>query len=107
MSWVLVGGLVTIALNPRITLWGLTELKMEILAQVAPLFILGEGWARITTRAALAGMVAGTTVYAGLPAAGQPEPWNLHAGIVALLVNVGVCVSVTLASGPSMAPELA
>ena len=32
--------LVLIALNPGITLWGLTEIKMEILAQVAPLLPL-------------------------------------------------------------------
>ena len=95
VSWVLVAGLVAIALNPRLTLWGLTELKMEILAQVAPLFILGVSWDRLTTRAAMAGMVTGTTVYAALLAAGHPQPWNVHAGVVALLVNVAVCVAVT------------
>ena len=105
VSWVLVAGLVTIALNPRITLWGLTELKMEILAQVAPLFILGVGWARLTTRAALAGMVTGTAVYAGLLASGQTEPWNVHAGVIALLVNVAVCVAVTVISRPALAPN--
>ncbi len=31
VSRALVAGLVGIALNPQITLWGLTELKMEIL----------------------------------------------------------------------------
>ena len=41
VSWVVVAGLVAIALAPRITLWGLTEIKMEILAQVAPVFLLG------------------------------------------------------------------
>ena len=95
VSWVLVAALVGVALNPRITLWGLTELKMEILAQVAPLFILGMSWNRLTTRAALAGMVTGTLVYAALLAAGHPEPWNVHAGVVALMVNVAVCVGVT------------
>ena len=33
VSWILVAAMVGIALNPRITLWGLTEVKMEILAQ--------------------------------------------------------------------------
>ncbi len=104
VSWVLVAGLVMIALNPRITLWGLTELKMEILAQVAPLFILGAGWGRLTTRAALSGMLTGTAVYAGLLATGHLEPWNIHAGVVALAVNVVVCVVVTLTSTPATAP---
>ena len=95
VSWVLVAALVGAALDPRITLWGLTELKMEILAQVAPLFVLGANWDRLTTRAALAGMAAGAAVYAGLLAAGRPEPWNVHAGVVALLVNVAVCIAWT------------
>jgi Na+/proline symporter len=30
-SWVVVGALLVVALVPRITLWGLTELKMELL----------------------------------------------------------------------------
>ena len=88
-----------IALNPGITLWGLTELKMEILAQVAPLFILGASWNALTTRAALAGMCAGATVYAGLLASGHAEPWNLHAGVVALIVNVTVCGADTARAG--------
>ncbi len=95
VSWLLVTALVGIALNPRITLWGLTELKMEILAQVAPLFILGASWSKLTTRAALAGMLTGTTVYIALLASGSPEPWNIHAGVVALMVNVAVCVVMT------------
>ena len=97
LSWGIVVVLVLIALNPRITLWGLTEIKMEILAQVAPLFVLGVTWRRLTTRAALAGMFAGTTSYVGLLLAGLPELWNLHAGVAALGVNVTVCVAVTLA----------
>ena len=97
LSWGIVVVLVLIALNPRITLWGLTEIKMEILAQVAPLFVLGVTWQRLTTRAALSGMLAGTASYVGLLLAGLPELWNVHAGVAALGVNVTVCVAVTLA----------
>jgi len=32
--------LIFIALTPRLTLWGLTELKMEMLAQVSPAIVL-------------------------------------------------------------------
>ena len=95
VSWALVAVLVGIALNPGLSLWGLTELKMEILAQVAPLFILGIGWRGLTTVAALSGMVTGTAVYAGLLATGYSQPWDLHAGVVAMLINVGVCVAVS------------
>ena len=95
LSWVVVGALVAIALAPRVTLWGLTEIKMEILAQVAPLFILGVGWRRLTTAAAFSGMLAGCATYAGLLLIGQPEVWDIHAGIVALAVNMATCVGVT------------
>ena len=97
VSWILVAALVGIALNPRITLWGLTEVKMEILGQVAPLFVLGVSWDRLTTRAALTGMVTGTAAYVGLVATGHSELWDIHAGVVALLVNLLVCV--TLSTG--------
>ena len=87
--------LVAVALAPRITLWGLTEIKMEILAQVAPLFLLGVTWRRLTRQAALTGLVAGTSVYALLLAAGYPELWNIHAGVVGLAVNVVACIAVS------------
>ena len=106
LSLVLVAGLVGLALNPRLTLWGLTELKMEILAQVAPLFILGVGWDKLTTRAALSGMVIGTTAYITLLATGHPEPWNVHAGVVALTINLAVCVAMTrLGPAPPRQPS--
>ena len=106
LSLVLVAGLVGLALNPRLTLWGLTELKMELLAQVAPLFILGVGWDKLTTRAALSGMVIGTTAYITLLATGHPEPWNVHAGVVALTINLAVCVAMTrLGPAPPRQPS--
>ncbi|MBM62513.1 MAG: sodium:pantothenate symporter [Acidobacteria bacterium] len=91
LSWILVAGLVVVALNPRLTLWGLTELKMEILAQVAPLFVLGTNWNKLNSRAALSGIVTGTAAYASLLATGYPQPWNIHAGVLALGVNLAVC----------------
>ena len=98
LSWLVIAVLVVIALAPRVTLWGLTEIKMEILAQVAPLFVLGVTWPRLTTRAAFGGMLAGCATYAGLLLAGLPEVWNIHAGVVALAVNAAACVAVTRAT---------
>ena len=102
LSWVVVGVLVLIALSPRVTLWGLTEIKMEILTQVAPLFVLGVTWRRLTTTAALSGMLAGCATYAGLLLTGRPQVWDVHAGVVGLGVNVAACVFVTL-----LAPQTA
>ena len=91
LSWVIVSILVGIALSPRVTLWGLTEIKMEILAQVAPLFVLGAAWSRLTTSAAFVGMLAGCATYSGLLLTSNPEPWNIPAGVVALGVNLTCC----------------
>ncbi len=105
LSWAVVAVLVAIALAPRVTLWGLTEIKMEILAQVAPLFILGVSWRRLTTAAAFTGILAGCATYAGLLLAGRSEVWNIHAGIVALAVNVAACAAVTFVQPqPAWAP---
>ena len=95
LSWLVVAVLVVLALAPRTTLWGLTEIRMEILAQVAPLFVLGVAWRRLTTPAVVTGLAAGCLTYGGLLLAGQPEVWNVHAGVIALGVNVACCVGLT------------
>ena len=92
LSWVVMTLLVAIALVPRLTLWGLTEIKMEVLAQVSPLFILGVTWRRLTASAASIGLVAGTTAYLALQAAGISELWGFHAGLVGLGLNLLLCI---------------
>ena len=68
---------------------------MEILAQAAPLIVLGVTWRRLTTPAVVTGLAAGCATYAGLLLAGRPEVWNVHAGVIALGVNVACCVALT------------
>jgi SSS family solute:Na+ symporter/sodium/pantothenate symporter len=97
--------LVVVALVPRMTLWGLIELKMEILIQVAPLFMLGVHWSRLTAPAALAGLVAGLAVSFGLPMAGYPRPFGVHDGLIGAMANLLVCVAwsrAALARQPAM-----
>lgn len=91
-SWVVVTMLVAIAVVPRITLWGLTELKMELLLQMSPLFILGLHWKRLTARAGCTGMIAGLAVSLALPLSGYARPWGLHDGTVGWMVNMLLCV---------------
>lgn len=94
-SWLIVGVLVGIALVPRMTLWGLIELKMEVLVQVSPLFLLGLHWKRLTAPAALTGMVTGFLVSLALPWSGYARPFGFHDGLVGWLVNLLVCVAVS------------
>ena len=81
-SLAIMGVLVAIALTPRISLWGLLELKMELLVQAAPVFVLGLTWRRLSARAALAGVVCGTLLAAGLTLAGYGKVAGIHAGLL-------------------------
>ncbi len=96
LSWAIVAGLVALALVPRITRWGLIEIKMEVLAQVWPMLCLGLRWERLTASAALAGLLAGLGVSGILAAAGHSRLAGIHAGVIGLGVNVSVAIAGTL-----------
>jgi SSS family solute:Na+ symporter/sodium/pantothenate symporter len=92
LSWIIMGVLALLAFSPRITLWGLTELKMEILAQASPVFVLGAVYRRLQARAALTGMVAGSTLAVALTLAGYARPWGFHAGFLGWILNMSLCL---------------
>jgi SSS family solute:Na+ symporter/sodium/pantothenate symporter len=87
--------LVVVALNPKITLWGLTELKMEVLVQTAPLIVFASIWPRLHASAAIGGIVVGLTVGIGLTLTGYGKLWGIHAGVLGLVVNVATCVALS------------
>ncbi|MDH4063092.1 MAG: sodium:solute symporter family protein [Acidobacteriota bacterium] len=91
LSWGIVTVLVVIAVVPRITLWGLIEFKMEVLAQIWPAFVLGLHWRRLTGGAVLVAMLIGVAVSIGLTATGHPRVWGVHAGVVGLAANLAAC----------------
>jgi SSS family solute:Na+ symporter/sodium/pantothenate symporter len=95
LSWAVMALLVGVALSPRITLWGLTEFKIEILAQVSPVFILGLGWRRLTAPAATAGMLVGAFLVVALIASGYGRIAGVHAGLIALAVNATLAVGLS------------
>lgn len=95
LSWIAMAALVGVALVPRLTLWGLAELKNELLCQVSPLFVLGVGWAGLTARGALWGLAAGTSVAAAAKLLGYGKIWGLHAGLYGLGINLCLCVVVS------------
>lgn len=86
----------TIALKEQ-TIWRLLEIKLEVLAQVAPAVMLGLQWRRLTARAVLAGALCGTGVAVVLsfdPFGLGVKPFGVHAGIWGLAVNVLVLLVV-------------
>lgn len=100
ISWVVMALLALLAFTPRITLWGLTELKMEILVQVSPVFVLAAIWDRLTARAAFAGMLAGALVSGGMAIAGIASIGGVQGGVVGWALNLGLCVGLSLAGSP-------
>ncbi|MFQ5416156.1 MAG: sodium:solute symporter [Myxococcota bacterium] len=76
-----------------ITLWGLIELKMELLIQCAPAFLLAIHWRRLKARPALAGLVVGSAIVVGGVVLGVKRIEGVHLGVIGLVVNlVMACV---------------
>ena len=98
LSWIIMAILIAVAFSPRFTLWGLIELKMELLVQTAPLFVLGATWRRLSSRAAMAGLLAGTAVAMSLSFSGMGKLWGWHAGLLGLCVNLAICFGLSLAN---------
>ncbi len=96
LSWFVMLALIAVAFTPRISLWGLIELKLEILLQAAPLFVLGATWRRFNATGALAGLMVGVALAAGLDFAGYGKIDGWHAGVIALVANVGIGAVVSL-----------
>lgn len=99
LSWALTGSLAWLAMSPRITLWGLIELKFELLIQVAPAIILGVIWPRLDSKATLAGLAVGTVVAGSLALAGVNEVAGIQAGLFALGLNLALSVGLSFRKG--------
>jgi Na+/proline symporter len=96
LSWLVIAGLVIFALSPRISLWGLIELKLEVLIQIAPAIILGTLWPGMTGRGALAGLVVGALLAGAMTLGGAGKLWGWHAGVIGVAANLAVVCLVSL-----------
>ncbi|MFC2084479.1 sodium:solute symporter [Bacteroidota bacterium] len=93
-SWFVMAGMAYLAIVLPETIWRLTEIKLELLCQVAPAIFLGLNSRKINTREVSIGFILGTLVSisiillniydAGIPA----KPLGFHAGLWGLLINV-------------------
>jgi Na+/proline symporter len=105
----IMGVAVLVALVPRLTLWRLIELKMELLVQCAPAYLLAARWPGLRAGPTLAGLLAGTALTVVAMVLGVSRVGGVHAGVWALAANVTVAVvgslarSRRLASGSSRA----
>lgn len=65
-------------------------------AQFFPGVVLGLFWKRVTRAGVMAGMLAGIALAAGLVFGGRDPLWGLNAGFVALAVNGGLAVLISI-----------
>ena len=84
--------MVPIALRRELTLWRLIELKMELLVQCVPAFLLALRWPRLRADATFAGLTLGTLFAVGMTLAGVPRLSGVHIGIVGLVLNTTIAV---------------
>lgn len=92
ISWSVMFLMVLVALQPQFTLWGLIELKMQILVQLAPLFLLGVYSRQVKAQAMFLGVAAGLlfsmiTFFMAIKTIG-----GVQSGLIGLLLNMAICL---------------
>jgi Na+/proline symporter len=96
VSWAIIVLLVIMAVRPPTTLWRLIEIKMQLLIQVAPMFIIGIRSTRLDARTALLAVSVGSAIYLfaiALSAWGieAESIGGVHIGTIGCAVNAGIC----------------
>ncbi|WP_299556249.1 sodium:solute symporter family protein [Seonamhaeicola sp.] len=90
-SWAIMFLMVLVALQPKITLWGLIELKMQILVQTAPLFLLGIHSQKVTSKGMFVGLCIGFVFATGAFFLGIKTIYNVHVGLIGFVLNILCC----------------
>lgn len=83
--------LLFIAWKPPATLYEIFVLKFEILIQVAPAFILGLYWKKLSKEAVLIGMIVGAVMASTMTFIGVKTLYGVHGGVIGLFVNFLIC----------------
>ena len=89
---IMVALLLWVAWNPPGTLYQIFVLKFEILVQVAPAFVLGLYWKRLSAKPVFAGMLVGSVVAGAMTLSGNSTFLGVHGGTYGLLLNFMICV---------------
>lgn len=84
--------LLVIAWNPPTTLYNIFVLKFELLVQIAPAFILGLYWKRLSAWPLFFGMLAGALLAGGTTLFGVGALYGVNWGLIGLLLNLVICV---------------
>jgi Na+/proline symporter len=87
-----------------VTLWGLIELKMELLIQCVPAFLLALHWSGLRAGPTLVGAALGAGIATAASLLGMKRIEGVHIGVLTLGLNVSVAIVGSLASRRSPAP---
>ncbi len=74
-----------------VTLWGIIELKMELLIQCVPAFLLALHWRRLRADAAFTGLAVGSAIAVAGVFLGVKRIEGVHIGVIGLAVNGAIC----------------
>ncbi len=88
------------SVNPSLTLWRLTEIKIEFLMQLFPALILGLYWQRISKGPAIAGILAGSFLVILMTVTGHSRWWLFQAGLYGFALNLTICIIGSLGVKP-------
>lgn len=87
-SWFVMAFMVVLAINIPSTIWWLIQIKLEILAQIAPAIMLGVHFKAIKPKSIIYGILVGvifTLVFLLTPL--PSKPFGFHAGVIGLFFN--------------------
>jgi Na+/proline symporter len=105
---ILMVGMAVVALSARdVTLWGLIELKMELLIQCVPAFLVAIHWRGLRATPTWIGLAVGSAIAISGVVLGVKRIDGLHVGIIGLACNLVIACAGSLLLGPSRvnAPE--
>jgi len=87
-SWAIMALMVTLAINLPSTIWWLIQIKLEILAQIAPAIMLGVHTKKLSDKSIFYGLIVGlviTLIFLLTPL--PSKPFGFHAGVIGLIFN--------------------
>jgi Na+/proline symporter len=96
VALVVMAACVVVALVPRFTLWRLIELKMALLVQCAPAFLLAARWGGLRAGPCLLGLTVGATIAAVAAFVGIRPVGGVHVGVLGLGANLLVAIGGSL-----------
>ncbi|PPA69028.1 sodium:solute symporter family protein [Jeotgalibacillus proteolyticus] len=97
--------LLWLAWNPPGTLYQIFVLKFELLVQVAPAFILGLYWNKLSAIPVFWGMLSGALLAGLLTLTGNSTVYGVHGGVLGLALNFLVAVIGSYYASVSSAEE--